>query len=193
MDDPKMTPGKCATFCSTQGFKYAGVEYATECYCGNSLVNGASTSLVSGQCNMACGGDASLTCGGPNAIQLFYNPSVVAPAPSSASPSVAPPAPTAPASINGLANRGCIQEVQGRALTGDSKASDDMTLEQCGAYCTGKGFSMFGVEYGRECYCGNQFSNGASASTLSGQCNMPCAGNSAEVCGGPNAINLYSA
>jgi len=200
LDDPNLTPAVCANFCASRGFKFAGVEWYTECYCGDSLVNGASTDLVSGQCNRACGGDATQTCGGANAIQLYYNPNVVAASPSpspsvapSPSASVAPPAPTAPASINGLANKGCIQEVSGRALTGDSLANDNMTLQVCGDYCTGKGFSMFGVEYGRECYCGNSFSNGGSADLISGQCNMPCAGNSAQLCGGPNAINLYSA
>lgn len=43
----------------------------SECYCGNSLSNGASLSLYSTQCNMACSGAPGETCGGPNAITLY--------------------------------------------------------------------------------------------------------------------------
>ena len=43
-----------------------------------------------------------------------------------------------------------------------------------------------------ECYCGNELTNGASLSSYSTQCNMPCSGADGEVCGGPNAITLYS-
>jgi hypothetical protein len=68
-----MTIEKCTSYCSGQRFKYAGVEYGSECYCGSSLVNGASSSLTSGQCNMACSGQADQTCGGPNAINLYIS------------------------------------------------------------------------------------------------------------------------
>jgi hypothetical protein len=64
-------------------------------------------------------------------------------------------------------------------------------METCTSYCAGKGYSMAGVEYGTECYCGNTLSGGASTSLVSGQCYMTCPGNPGEKCGGPNAINLY--
>lgn len=89
-------------------------------------------------------------------------------------------------------SQGCIQEVSGRALTGVSTATGDMTLEKCTSYCAAAGFSMAGIEYSSECYCGHELSNGASLSLTSGRCDMPCSGDSSETCGGPAAISLYS-
>ncbi|KAI0074287.1 WSC-domain-containing protein [Panus rudis PR-1116 ss-1] len=70
--DPALTKAKCATFCAGKGFKYAGVEYSQECYCGNSLTNGASTNQVPAvQCNNVCGGTAYDNCGGPSRLSLL--------------------------------------------------------------------------------------------------------------------------
>ncbi|WWC85442.1 uncharacterized protein L201_000305 [Kwoniella dendrophila CBS 6074] len=171
-----MTVPKCLNYCSSKGFQYGALEYGSECYCGSSLVNGASLSLTSGQCNMACSGDSTTTCGGSNALQIYVNPSL---------------SPVANA-VNGFANSGCIQEVAGRALTGASISASNMTVAVCTSYCQSQGFTMAGVEYGQECYCGNSLVNGATTTLTSGQCVMPCAGDSTTICGGPNAINLYT-
>jgi hypothetical protein len=45
----------CVQFCATLGFYYAGTEYGQECYCANSLRDGA-TEARDGDCNIACGG-----------------------------------------------------------------------------------------------------------------------------------------
>lgn len=43
-----------------------------------------------------------------------------------------------------------------------------------------------------ECYCDNSAQGGGGpASDGSTGCNMPCSGNSAEMCGGPNRLNVY--
>ncbi|MFS2021941.1 WSC domain-containing protein, partial [Massilia sp. CT11-108] len=64
----------------------------------------------------------------------------------------------------------------GRALTGASTASNSMTIETCLQYCGARGFQLAGVQYGRECRCGNSFDNSASLSLKSNACGMPCAG-----------------
>ena len=172
-----MTVPMCLAFCQSKGYQYAGVEYSNECYCDNSLSNGASLSLTSSTCNMPCSGDSTTTCGGPSSLSLYVNPSL---------------AYSVTAVVNGFAKKGCIQEVVGRALTGASTSASNMTLESCTSYCSGLGFSMAGLEYASECYCGNSLSNGAALSLTSGQCNMACSGNSQETCGGPDAITLFS-
>jgi hypothetical protein len=91
---------------------------------------------------------------------------------------------------NGMAYQGCLQEVPGRALTGSSTVSDSMTVDICTSYCKGLNFKYAAVEYGRECYCGNSFNNGASVSLTSNQCTMTCASGTG-LCGGPNALQLY--
>ncbi|KAL7008536.1 hypothetical protein EMMF5_001798 [Cystobasidiomycetes sp. EMM_F5] len=53
-----MTGGVCTTFCAGKGFKYAATEYAQECYCGNSFVNGATGQLIDpSQCGITCKGN----------------------------------------------------------------------------------------------------------------------------------------
>ena len=85
----------------------------------------------------------------------------------------------------------CWTEPAGaRALTGASTASDDMTLESCAAFCAD--WPYFGVEYGRECYCGLEpaSSSGSAEAPMSG-CSFPCAGNADQKCGGNSRLNVY--
>ena len=63
-----------------------------------------------------------------------------------------------------------------------------MTLEYCASFCSG--YTFFGVEYSRECFC----SNGIPIIALQvtdNRCTMTCSGNSAQICGGPNGLSIY--
>ncbi|TAQ87945.1 hypothetical protein B7494_g3730 [Chlorociboria aeruginascens] len=93
------------------------------------------------------------------------------------------------ASVGTYFSNGCWIEATGvRALTGASFAVNTMTVENCASSCSE--FSIFGVEYGRECYCGNSLA-ATSSQAASGDCNMLCAGNSTEYCGAGNRLNIY--
>ena len=54
----------CAAFCAAGGFSLAGVEFSDECYCDNTVRNGASESTIDGSlCSTKCAGNgASLPC-----------------------------------------------------------------------------------------------------------------------------------
>jgi hypothetical protein len=66
-----------------------------------------------------------------------------------------------------------------------------MTIEICANFCiVQQGQQLFSVEYGGECYCGDAL-NAGSVSTVSSDCNMPCGGNAAELCGAGNRLNVY--
>ncbi|PMD44584.1 carbohydrate-binding WSC, partial [Hyaloscypha variabilis F] len=80
---------------------------------------------------------------------------------------------------------GCFTEATlSRALTLGSKINySTMDLEICSAYCYNLGALYFGVEYGGECYCGNELEPGSVPAT-DGGCDMPCDGNLDETCGG---------
>ncbi|KAJ7917393.1 hypothetical protein B0H13DRAFT_1608409, partial [Mycena leptocephala] len=67
-------------------------------------------------------------------------------------------------------------------------ASRNMTVEGCLDSCATGGYILGGVEFGDECYCGNALLYGYGASTA---CNKPCSANAFELCGGPDALNLY--
>jgi len=88
---------------------------------------------------------------------------------------------------------GCgTDSIVARVLTGDHESNDKMTVETCVDYCSSKGFSVAGLEYSRECYCGNSIGKtGAPVPGVMGNCMMKCVGDSGEYCGGYAAISLY--
>ncbi|KAF1969272.1 heme peroxidase [Bimuria novae-zelandiae CBS 107.79] len=167
----EMTIDLCATSCSQ--FHYFGVEYGRECYCGNEL-NSLSTSQSLTDCAMPCGGSSTRICGGPQRISLYTNSKYSAP--------VEP-------SMPGYEYKGCYSEGSNtRALLTKSFNAPDMTVEQCASLCTG--IPYFGVEYSQECYCGTTLQSGSVPQPAS-DCNMLCAGNKTQYCGGPNRLSLY--
>ncbi|WVQ77852.1 hypothetical protein IAR50_007549 [Cryptococcus sp. DSM 104548] len=181
-----MTLSTCASYCTAQGYGIAGVEYASECYCGNVLNNGASLSLSSTACTMACSGDSTTMCGGSGALSIAVSSTLT----SKLSTDLATAIITLPSGWE-AASTTCIAEgTSGRALAHESYAADDMTLNMCLTYCENLGWQYAGIEYGRECYCGDYLANGASLD-LTATCNVPCGGDSTEICGGGNALSLF--
>jgi hypothetical protein len=65
-----MTVESCIAFCAPD-YIYAGVEYASQCYCDNEIENGATNATLS-DCNMACAGNANETCGAGKALISFH-------------------------------------------------------------------------------------------------------------------------
>jgi WSC domain len=78
--------------------------------------------------------------------------------------------------------------VNSRTINDKSEVSYSMTLDLCATFCGG--YIFFGVEFGRECYCGNTLLASSTTAT-DGRCNMQCLGNSAQICGGSNGLSLY--
>jgi iron transport multicopper oxidase len=87
---------------------------------------------------------------------------------------------------------GCYTEATtGRALSAFTYASDSMTVDSCSAFCAGKGTTMMGIEYGRECYCGDSTNAGAVLAPTS-DCTMLCANNTLQFCGAGDRLDMYS-
>ncbi|KAF1350743.1 hypothetical protein BDV97DRAFT_350297 [Delphinella strobiligena] len=62
----------CVSYCSGKGYTYAGLEYSSQCYCGNTLPTAdAPTAGVLGNCFSTCSGNSSEYCGGANALSLY--------------------------------------------------------------------------------------------------------------------------
>lgn len=175
-----MTLESCATFCS--GFKYFATEYASECYCGNSLDPSASPALLLDDCNMPCSGNPSAQyCGGPNRLELYVSEDVSTPA-----------TPSHPATVGDKWTfLTCLTEsTAGRALSAKTFASDALTLEACGEFCEGHEF--FGAQYGRECYCGDGPFGAGAEEVEEGECGMACAGDGGELCGAGMRLSVYA-
>lgn len=89
---------------------------------------------------------------------------------------------------------GCARDPsgQGRTLPSAKFSSDSMTVEACIQHCDGKGFLYAGMEYAKECWCGNSVADDRLPKKgLLGACESPCTGNKADMCGGYGALSLY--
>ena len=88
---------------------------------------------------------------------------------------------------------GCgIDEYGNTALTGPIEDTPTMTVETCISLCGGKGYSIAGLEYASQCFCGNTLPARASPTPgVIGTCTMACKGNSTEMCGAGNRLSLY--
>ncbi|KAF2808095.1 WSC-domain-containing protein [Mytilinidion resinicola] len=181
----------CAQYCSS--YRYFGVEYSSECYCDNNICSLSIKQNTDDGCSMPCAGDSTETCGGPDFLNIYYSNKTIpitspTPPSSSTSPTATPTSPIVVPSAGPYTSIGCYNEIPGRALTLNSAANTSMTVELCAAFCFPTAF--FGVEYSTECYCGTAIPP-SSTPTTDGRCHMPCANNSAEICGGPNGLNMY--
>jgi hypothetical protein len=67
-----------------------------------------------------------------------------------------------------------------------------MTVEVCVNTCAAGNFTVAGVEFGVQCFCGYEIINAGSIASNQGDCSQPCGGNSAELCGGGNRMNVYN-
>jgi hypothetical protein len=65
------TPATCAAICYGRGYKLAGVEYGSECYCGNYFNLAVPTQRPVSDCSYACPNSPGVTCGGPFAVQIY--------------------------------------------------------------------------------------------------------------------------
>ncbi|OIW32843.1 WSC-domain-containing protein, partial [Coniochaeta ligniaria NRRL 30616] len=174
-----MTASVCKAFC--YGYKYFGVEYGQECYCGNTI-NAGAVLTNSSRCNMNCASNQWELCGGRSALNMFQM---------NATLYKAPAVPTVWAGDSLFSSIGCYTEAtSGRALSAKSYTdSKNMTAQSCEAYC-GTAYAYFGVEWSQECYCGNQL-NAGSVPVSASNCTKICTGDKLQYCGGSSRLNVF--
>jgi hypothetical protein len=66
----RMAPQLCSTLCAD--YKYFGVQYGYECFCGNAY--GSQGNASDSDCNTACYGDSSTMCGGAGRNSVYAQP-----------------------------------------------------------------------------------------------------------------------
>jgi hypothetical protein len=179
LNQPYMTLELCATFCESQGYPLMGTEYSTECYCGT-YPRGDAISISDAQCNMPCGEDPSEMCGAGSRLSVYAYSNYTAPV-----------IPTIP----GYTYKGCYTEPSNtRALGSASYVDyDGMTVEMCQSFCSGKGYSMFGIEYEGECWCANSLASGSALAPAGDtECHSTCPGDYTQLaCGAASRLNVY--
>jgi hypothetical protein len=123
-------------------------------------------------------------------MSLFYDKRLWSPG-NSTDPSSTFSAPSSTPTVNpDYEYLGCSTEgIGGRALTGGFLYSKAMTPQMCQTHCTSLGLLLSGTEYSMECYCGAALANGAVLGSSS--CNMQCAGDANQICGGSNALSIF--
>jgi WSC domain-containing protein len=134
---------------------------------------------------------ATQTCGGPGGyIVIYYDSTKYDPATGKLSGPTASPIPSVPSGVAGYSYSGCWSDApESRSLNVGSVGNrSNMSLENCATLCSS--YTMFGTEYAEECYCGNGILASAIREPVS-DCNMPCTGNSSELCGAGNRLSLF--
>jgi hypothetical protein len=82
---------------------------------------------------------------------------------------------------------GCFVDKADRDLTESLSISRTNTIEYCRQFC--EGFTYFGTEDRKECFCGNSY--GKHGQVNESECNMKCNGNQSQTCGGLWRLSVY--
>ncbi|KAJ2932171.1 hypothetical protein H1R20_g4934, partial [Candolleomyces eurysporus] len=182
---PDQTVATCIAQCAADGYTLAGIEYANECFCGNTLVRGAVPAEES-TCNMGCAGNNAQACGGPARLSVYTSTGEV----------VALPVPVAQTTeLPGQWEyAGCLVEAVGKRILEHqiiwpTNNSAIACMEQCAKF----GYTAAGLEYGEECYCGDETDVAAENGVFvpESQCNIPCPGDPLHICGSGNRLTTY--
>ncbi|THX42582.1 WSC-domain-containing protein [Aureobasidium pullulans] len=67
-----MTVEKCIKYCLGKNFRFAGIEYGSQCYCGSQVEAGATTIKCDTSKLMLCPGNKYQFCGAGNLLNLYY-------------------------------------------------------------------------------------------------------------------------
>ncbi|KAJ3017206.1 UNVERIFIED_CONTAM: hypothetical protein HDU68_011804 [Siphonaria sp. JEL0065] len=160
--DSGMTVDCCAKLAKAAGYSLFALEYSEECYGASSYAYDPTPST---KCNMPCKGNADEICGGRDALSVY--------------------------TFSTFHYSGCFTDWADhpRVLKNLIRQSDSMTIETCAELAADQGFSLFGLEYGRECWADSMYQYYPSPTDT---CNTPCKGSKDEICGGAGAIAVYS-
>ena len=103
-------------------------------------------------------------------------------------PGTSTPPGQVPPSCNPYYTGQCVSnQNQTLALT---VSGDSMTRESCMTTCDSEDSTYYALGNGRDCYCGDTVENPKLLPFP--MCNSPCSGDANEMCGGVEAINLFS-
>eukprot|EP01064_Diplonema_japonicum_P016060 TRINITY_DN24084_c0_g1_i1.p1 TRINITY_DN24084_c0_g1~~TRINITY_DN24084_c0_g1_i1.p1 ORF type:complete len:652 (+),score=56.36 TRINITY_DN24084_c0_g1_i1:51-2006(+) len=164
------TVEECTSVCRWNNFKYAGLENGNECWCGNSMAGAVRTTVT--DCDRPCPGDGTQWCG-----DGYRNLAYVVDGSAAVVPSAT--------------YEGCFaNSVNSRLFPVLAYISPSgNTMEECTAACFHNGYSYAGMEYRRECWCGNSVSS--SLKVPEDKCKLQCSGNSQQTCGGHAKLSVY--
>jgi hypothetical protein len=172
----------------------AGVEWENQCFCGSAWrADAPPPAAPPAKCNMKCAGTPGQTCGGGWHIQLYAAPRAL--------PGGWAPARDVPCAVD--TPQRVFAHTKYLKLTTNSPA---MCIARCSVRlfrsfrglsltpvrAQALGYQMAGVEWEKQCFCGNAWRNNKPPpSAPASKCNMKCSGTPGETCGGGWHIQLY--
>jgi len=159
------TVEKCLYYCGVRHYSYAGLQYGVECLCGNSY--GSQGKAAESDCNMACSGNSKQMCGAGYRNSVYNSAQV--------------------------GYIGCYSDNPGGSATRDliqKTSANDTTIESCRQLCSSQNYLYTGLQYGKECWCGNTY--GSFGKAAESDCNMACAGDSTETCGAGARNSIFT-
>ncbi|CAC5414962.1 TN [Mytilus coruscus] len=200
LKDKGMTVQKCQQFCGQKGFKFAGVEYGYECFCGNVLRK--DRKRKESDCKTPCSGNKQQICGGTWRISIYTGKTPKCTKKCHKKAKCIKGKCVCKSRYQGDGVRsckkgkqsgyiGCYEDDRTRILSKKVLKDKGMTVQKCQQFCGKKGFKFAGVEYGYECFCGNVLRKGRKRKES--DCKTPCSGNKQQTCGGTWRISVYTA
>ena len=187
-----MTPARCVKECQSNGFKLAGVQDVTECWCDHEYGTTArpvqTFTQNDGECGQPCPGDHLQRCGDEMVMQIYRHKSFNSPLQTRTdSPN------------NEWVEGPCmIDEESSRLLSMPQSIPNLISPEACLDSCASQLFTIAGLQAGSECWCGNALNLAADEQPSKrevdqSECSTPCNGEEpAQTCGGPLRMRLFS-
>lgn len=96
---------------------------------------------------------------------------------------------------SGWSARGCVTDAPPPSRGLDQSHTDAaLTPAACIKSCAASGYVLAGTQFSKECWCGGALNTtgGAGQNAAASDCNMPCAGDASQNCGGNYHMNLYA-
>ncbi|KAH9032989.1 WSC domain-containing protein [Lactarius pseudohatsudake] len=188
------TVESCVAACQAQGFTLAGLEFGRECWCGPELQHGSRNSGNDNgldetnsnhridpnalNCDMGCQGAPTESCGGSDRLSLYNFTGTY------------PVGASVVAAAGGWTSRGCYSDSPSMRALERRIDAGNVTVESCVSACQSQSFTIAGLEYAQECWCGNEIMP-PRGPTSQRACSQACVGDNTEVCGGPDALQVY--
>jgi hypothetical protein len=172
-----MTPSACAALAKAQGYKFYGIQIASECFAGNSF--GRHGSASSSDCSMKCPDGSQCGASVRNSIYAVNNPLF------NTNRVLTTSTPPSEASTGYL---GCFIDSATRDLPNNLLISSNIIkLSDCRAQALAQNYTYFGIQMANECRGSNSY--GSYGQDVDSACVVNCVEGMS--CGGPWRNSVY--
>ncbi|KAI9361684.1 hypothetical protein DFJ73DRAFT_639190 [Zopfochytrium polystomum] len=184
----------CTDLAAFRGYRYAGLEYGGECWAGNEFHNITIVTAPSGDCTMSCNANPSQICGGGNRLSGYYLASyTLLPTPTTQAldPTPAPPPLNLPTGVSVLGTGCMLDAVGGVPRTFSHAFGTNNSIAACAASAQSAGYTLFGLEYGGECWADSEFRNTTNVDAPGSDCSFPCTADATQTCGAGGRLSTF--